>query len=66
YLHPESASVAFTLGLVAKDQDLIHALAQQVGARMDQADTSRRLVAEAVLDGLGERDLSAVAEFLRT
>lgn len=66
YLHPESAAVAFTLGLVAKDQDLIHALAQQVGARMDQADTSRRLVAEAVLDGLGERDLSAVAEFLRT
>lgn len=66
YLHPENAAVAFTLGLVAKDQELIHALAQQVGARMDQADTSRRLVAEAVLDGLGERDLSAVAEFLRT
>jgi len=65
YLHPESAAVAFTLGLVAKDQELIHALAQQVGARMDQADTSRRLVAEAVLGGLGERDLSAVAEFLR-
>ena len=66
FLHPEDAAVAFTLGLVAKDQELIHALAQQVGARMDQADTSRRLVAEAVLDGLGERDLSAVAEFLRT
>jgi 3-hydroxyisobutyrate dehydrogenase-like beta-hydroxyacid dehydrogenase len=65
YLHPEDAVVAFTLGLVAKDQDLIHALAHQVGARMDQADSSRRLVAEAVLDGLGERDLSAVAEFLR-
>jgi 3-hydroxyisobutyrate dehydrogenase/2-hydroxy-3-oxopropionate reductase len=66
YLHPESATVAFTLRLVAKDQELIHALAQQVGARMDQADTSRRLVAEAVHHGLGERDLSAVAEFLRT
>jgi 3-hydroxyisobutyrate dehydrogenase-like beta-hydroxyacid dehydrogenase len=66
FVHPEDAAVAFTLGLVAKDQKLIHALAQHVGARMDQADTSRRLVAEAVLDGLGERDLSAVAEFLRT
>jgi 3-hydroxyisobutyrate dehydrogenase-like beta-hydroxyacid dehydrogenase len=65
FLHPEGAAVAFTLGLVAKDQELIHALAQQVGARMDQADASRRLVAEAVLGGLGERDLSAVAEFLR-
>jgi 3-hydroxyisobutyrate dehydrogenase-like beta-hydroxyacid dehydrogenase len=65
YLHPEDAVVAFTLGLVAKDQDLIHALAHQVGARMDQADSSRGLVAEAVLDGMGERDLSAVAEFLR-
>jgi 3-hydroxyisobutyrate dehydrogenase-like beta-hydroxyacid dehydrogenase len=65
FLHPEGAAVAFTLGLVAKDQELIHALAQQVGARMDQADTSRNLVAEAVLGGLGERDLSAVAEFLR-
>lgn len=66
FLHPENAVVAFTLGLVAKDQGLIHALAHQVGARMDQADSSRRLVAEAVLDGLGERDLSAVAEFLRS
>jgi 3-hydroxyisobutyrate dehydrogenase-like beta-hydroxyacid dehydrogenase len=65
FLHPEGAEVAFTLGLVAKDQELIHALAQQVGARMDQADSSRSLVAEAVLGGLGERDLSAVAEFLR-
>ena len=65
YLHPESAAVAFTLGLVAKDQELIHTLAQQVGARMDQADASRSLVADAVLAGLSERDLSAVAEFLR-
>jgi 3-hydroxyisobutyrate dehydrogenase/2-hydroxy-3-oxopropionate reductase len=65
YLHPEGAEVAFTLALVAKDQELILALAEQVGARMDQAETSRRLVAEAVRDGLGEHDLSAVAEFLR-
>jgi 3-hydroxyisobutyrate dehydrogenase-like beta-hydroxyacid dehydrogenase len=66
YLHPDGADVAFTLALVAKDQELIRALAEQVGARMDQADTSRRLVAEAVRDGLGEHDLSAVADFLRS
>jgi 3-hydroxyisobutyrate dehydrogenase-like beta-hydroxyacid dehydrogenase len=66
YLHPEDAEVAFTLALVAKDQELINALAEQVGARMDQADTSRRLVNEAVLAGLGDRDLSAVADFLRS
>jgi 3-hydroxyisobutyrate dehydrogenase-like beta-hydroxyacid dehydrogenase len=57
--------VAFSLDLVAKDQQLIHDLAQQTGTRMDQAEASRRLVAEAVAAGLAERDISEVAEFLR-
>ena len=65
YLHPESATVAFTLELVAKDLDLALALAESVGAPMQQAAANRRLAAEAVEQGLGQRDLSALADFLR-
>lgn len=65
YLHPETATVAFTLELVAKDLDLALALAERVGAPMHQAVANRRLVGEAVEQGLGRRDLSALADFLR-
>jgi 3-hydroxyisobutyrate dehydrogenase-like beta-hydroxyacid dehydrogenase len=65
FLKPGEVPVAFSLDLVAKDLELIHDLALQVGARMEQADASRELVAEAVRAGLGERDISEVAEFLR-
>jgi len=34
-------------------------------ARMDQAEASRQLVAKALDVGMGERDISEVAEFLR-
>jgi 3-hydroxyisobutyrate dehydrogenase-like beta-hydroxyacid dehydrogenase len=65
FVHPDETPVAFSLSLVAKDQALIRDLAEQVGARMDQADTNRRLVAEALAAGLGDSDLSAVAGLLR-
>ena len=65
FLHPDETPVAFSLDLVAKDQDLIDHLAKGVGARMDQAEASRRLVADALAAGLGERDLSALAQLLR-
>ena len=65
FLQPGEVPVAFSLALVAKDQELIHDLAQQVGARMDQAEASRQLVAEALDAQMGERDISEVAEFLR-
>jgi 3-hydroxyisobutyrate dehydrogenase-like beta-hydroxyacid dehydrogenase len=65
FLKPGEVPVAFSLGLVAKDQELIHALAELTGTRMDQAEASRQLVAEAVQAGMGERDISEVAEFLR-
>ncbi|NUP37575.1 MAG: NAD(P)-dependent oxidoreductase [Streptomyces sp.] len=65
YLHPESATVAFTLELVAKDLDLALALAERVGVPMHQGVANRRSVAEAVEQGLGQRDLSALADFLR-
>jgi 3-hydroxyisobutyrate dehydrogenase-like beta-hydroxyacid dehydrogenase len=65
FLRPGEVPVAFSLDLVAKDQEHIHDLAQLTGTRMDQAEASRQLVAEAVQAGMGERDISEVAEFLR-
>ena len=65
YLRPHETPVAFSLDLVAKDQDLIHTLAKNVGAWMTQGEANRELVAAAVASGMGERDLSALAEFLR-
>jgi len=65
FLHPDGTPVAFSLDLVAKDQDLIDRLAKRVGARMDQAEANRRLVADALAAGLGGRDLSALAQLLR-
>lgn len=65
FLQPGDIPVAFSLSLVAKDQELIHDLAQQTGARMDQGEASRQIVAEALGAQMGERDISEVAEFLR-
>ena len=65
FLRPGEVPVAFSLDLVAKDQELIHDLAAQVGARMEQGEASRKLVAEAVSAGMAERDISEVAEVLR-
>jgi 3-hydroxyisobutyrate dehydrogenase-like beta-hydroxyacid dehydrogenase len=63
--HPEAAAVTFTMDLMAKDLDLILALAGEVGARMDQATVNRGVVGEALEEGFSGRDLSAVAEYLR-
>jgi 3-hydroxyisobutyrate dehydrogenase-like beta-hydroxyacid dehydrogenase len=66
FIQPDSTPVAFSLGLVAKDLDLITALAGSVGARMDLSATVRATVADAVAAGLGHHDLSALAEYLRS
>ena len=63
--HPDTAPVAFSLELVAKDMELITGLAERVGVRADQAAVTRRLVSEALEAGLGSRDMSALAVFLR-
>jgi 3-hydroxyisobutyrate dehydrogenase-like beta-hydroxyacid dehydrogenase len=65
FLRPGEVPVAFSLDLVAKDQKLIHDLAERTDTRMDQGEASRQLVAEALEAGLGERDISEIAEFLR-
>lgn len=65
YEHPEDATVAFSLDLVEKDLELITGLAARVGAPMRQAATTLGIVRDAVGHGYGDRDLSAVAAFLR-
>jgi 3-hydroxyisobutyrate dehydrogenase-like beta-hydroxyacid dehydrogenase len=63
--HPGRPPVAFSLDLVAKDLELIGALAERAGAAMDQAATNRRVVQAAVAAGLGDHDLSELATYLR-
>lgn len=57
--------MAFSLDLVAKDLELIAGLGDRVGAPMDQAKTSLDIVRRAIGKGMGGRDLSAIAVFLR-
>lgn len=63
--HPETTPVAFTLELVAKDLALALALAERVGVRLPQATANSEAVAAALAAGLGDRDMSALAEALR-
>jgi 3-hydroxyisobutyrate dehydrogenase-like beta-hydroxyacid dehydrogenase len=63
--HPGRPPVAFSLDLVAKDLDLILALAAEAGATMEQAATNARVVEAAVAAGLGGHDLSELATYLR-
>jgi 3-hydroxyisobutyrate dehydrogenase/2-hydroxy-3-oxopropionate reductase len=65
YENPDSTPVAFSLDLVEKDLELITALAHRVGAPMAQAEVGLEIVRRAVAAGMGERDLSAIAVFLR-
>jgi len=65
YESPEEAVVAFTLDLVAKDLELITALGSRVGAPMEQTATGLDIVRSAIEAGMGDKDLSAVAVYLR-
>lgn len=65
YERPDDVPVAFSLDLVEKDLELITTLGDRVGAPMRQAETSLDVVHRAVEGGFGDRDLSAVAVFLR-
>jgi len=62
---PDETPVAFTLDLVGKDLDLILELARAVGAPMPQAETNREQVRAALATGLADRDISALADYLR-
>lgn len=65
YEHPDDATVAFSLDLVAKDLELITGLGEAVGAPMGQATTGLAIVREAIDAGMGSKDMSAIAIHLR-
>jgi 3-hydroxyisobutyrate dehydrogenase-like beta-hydroxyacid dehydrogenase len=62
--HPEETPVAFTLDLVAKDLDLIERLGERVGAELRQTHANAEVVRAAIAAGLGDHDMSALAQFL--
>ncbi|MGH8776041.1 MAG: NAD(P)-binding domain-containing protein [Jiangellaceae bacterium] len=62
---PDGTPVTFSLDLVAKDYELILALAAEVGVPMPQAEAGRSAVAAALAAGLGARDMSYLAQVLR-
>lgn len=66
YEHPDDADVAFRVVLVDKDLELILSLAEKLGVPMTQAAANRTVAQAAIADGLGERDLSALAVHLRS
>jgi 3-hydroxyisobutyrate dehydrogenase-like beta-hydroxyacid dehydrogenase len=63
---PDETPVAFSLDLVAKDLDLILAFADRVGAPMPQATTNREEIGAALAAGMSGKDMSALAEYLRS
>jgi 3-hydroxyisobutyrate dehydrogenase-like beta-hydroxyacid dehydrogenase len=63
--HPEATAVAFTLDLAAKDLELARRLGDRVGATLEQTATTAAVVNEAIASGMGDRDLSAIAVYLR-
>jgi 3-hydroxyisobutyrate dehydrogenase/2-hydroxy-3-oxopropionate reductase len=62
---PGEAPIQMPLELAEKDFDLILGFARQLGAFVPQAAVNARLARAASEAGLAERDISAVAEYLR-
>ena len=65
FLDPASTAPAFSLDLMAKDLDLILGLAERVGVEMDQGAANRAVTGKAIDRGMGDRDMSAIAVYLR-
>ncbi len=66
FLHPEAGQVAFSLDLVAKDLELILGLADRAGVRMSQGAANLEVARDGIGAGLGQQDMSIIAEFLRS
>ena len=66
FVQPGEGPVAFSVGLSAKDLDLILDLAERVGPSMAQARTNREVFGAAAAAGLADADMSAIAEHLRS
>ncbi|MGF1616779.1 MAG: NAD(P)-dependent oxidoreductase [Acidimicrobiia bacterium] len=65
FLDPDRTPVAFRMELAGKDLDLVLDLATEVGAAMSQAELNREVIRQSIASGLGDHDMSAVADYLR-
>jgi 3-hydroxyisobutyrate dehydrogenase/2-hydroxy-3-oxopropionate reductase len=65
FLKPDEVPVAFSMDLARKDLDLIQALARQFHVPIPQANLNRQIFCEAINQGRGREDVSAIAEHLR-
>jgi 3-hydroxyisobutyrate dehydrogenase-like beta-hydroxyacid dehydrogenase len=65
YLQPEVAPVLFAMKLAVKDLSLLHVLADRLGAPIAQGDANLASYGRAVADGFGDRDMAALADYLR-
>lgn len=65
FVSPENAPVAFSAELVLKDLGLILSLGRSVGVPMEQGEANLAVTEQAVQAGYGDKDMSAVASYLR-
>jgi 3-hydroxyisobutyrate dehydrogenase-like beta-hydroxyacid dehydrogenase len=65
FLNSEETPVDFPLDLVAKDLELILGFAERLGVDMVQSTATRAVTENAIAAGIGDRDMSAVADYLR-
>ena len=66
FLEPGAVPVAFRMVLARKDLDLALDLAKNVGASLPQGELNRTVIGRAIESGLGDHDMSAVAQYLRS
>lgn len=62
---PEEAPVAFSVELMRKDLDLILALAERLGSPVRQLTATSEVTDATIEKGMGDRDMSSVAIYLR-
>jgi 3-hydroxyisobutyrate dehydrogenase-like beta-hydroxyacid dehydrogenase len=65
FVHPDEAPTSFSVRLTEKDLRLTLELGELVGAPLPQAETNREVTIAAIEAGFAERDVSAIAEYLR-
>jgi 3-hydroxyisobutyrate dehydrogenase-like beta-hydroxyacid dehydrogenase len=65
FLDPEGSPTAFSLALAAKDLELALALAEACSAALPQARSNLEDLRGAIAEGLGEKDMSWLAQRLR-
>jgi 3-hydroxyisobutyrate dehydrogenase/2-hydroxy-3-oxopropionate reductase len=65
FLHPDEAPVGFTVDLLEKDLGLILSLADSLGLALPAVSASADVIERAQRSGLGQADLSRVADVIR-